>query len=202
MFNTSEYLPKLKEFEGSVPYMYLDTAGNVTVGVGNLLPDSAAARKLPFEWPPDPSAEPPVAAARPATADEIQADFDTVSKQPPGRGLHYYQQVTRLRLPEAAIDAVLESRVAEFSASLTASFPDFTLYPEGVCAALFDMAFNLGLHKLTSGFPTFTNAVRARDWTTAARECRRGGIGERRNVWTRAQFEQAAGTAQAAAGGR
>ena len=40
MLNTTTYLPKLKEFEGSIPYMYLDTTSNVTVGVGNMLPSA------------------------------------------------------------------------------------------------------------------------------------------------------------------
>jgi GH24 family phage-related lysozyme (muramidase) len=54
MLDTATYLPKLKVFEGSVPYMYLDTTGNVTVGVGKMLPNAAAAQKLGFIRRPDP----------------------------------------------------------------------------------------------------------------------------------------------------
>ena len=37
-------LEKLKEFEGCVPWMYRDTVGKVTVGVGLMLPDVEAAQ--------------------------------------------------------------------------------------------------------------------------------------------------------------
>ena len=39
---------KLFEYEGNVPHMYLDTKGFVTVGVGHLLKDVEAAKKMPF----------------------------------------------------------------------------------------------------------------------------------------------------------
>jgi len=42
-------LAQLKTFEGCVPWMYRDTAGKVTVGVGLMLPDAAAACALPFQ---------------------------------------------------------------------------------------------------------------------------------------------------------
>jgi GH24 family phage-related lysozyme (muramidase) len=38
----------LKQFEGCVPWMYRDTVGKVTVGVGLMLPDVRAAQALPF----------------------------------------------------------------------------------------------------------------------------------------------------------
>jgi len=41
-------LEKLKEFEGSVPWMYRDTVGKVTVGVGFMLPNAEAAQALAF----------------------------------------------------------------------------------------------------------------------------------------------------------
>lgn len=80
----------------------------------------------------------------------------------------------------------------QFTVSLTASFPDFNAYPAEACAALFDMAYNLGIGGLTSKFPTFCKAVKDKDWATAAQQCERGGIGDARNAWTKAQFEKAA----------
>ena len=58
MFNSIVYLPKLKEFEGAIPYMYLDTGGNVTVGVGNLLASANDAKQLGFVRRADPAAKP------------------------------------------------------------------------------------------------------------------------------------------------
>ena len=39
---------KLFQYEGKIPHMYLDTKGYVTVGIGHLLKDVAAAQKVPF----------------------------------------------------------------------------------------------------------------------------------------------------------
>ena len=200
MLNTNTYFPQLKIFEGSISFMYVDSTGNVTVGVGNMLPNAAAAQNLAFQRRADPTAAPPITAARSATAAEILSDFNNVARQAQGQRAGFYKQFTKLDLPETAIDALLQTRVTEFSTGLTAVFPDFDDYPEQVCAALFDMAFNLGLTKLTTEFPKFCAAVKRRDWATASAECRRIGIQESRNTWTKTQFEQAAtaGNAQAA----
>lgn len=184
MLDKTSYLPKLKEFEGVFSYMYVDTTGNVTVGVGNLLANAAAAQALAFIR----RATPAVA----ASAAEIQAEFDQVSQQTPGRMAPFYKQFTTLDLPTSVIDALLDSRVDEFTTALCRSFPDYNSYPAPACAALFDMAFNLGLGKLTSGFPHFCAAVKSKDWNTAADQSKRGGIGDSRNAWTKAQLQAAA----------
>jgi len=195
MLDTTKYLPKLKVFEGNFSYMYLDTVGNVTVGVGEMLPNAAAAQKLAFVRRADPTAKPPVLPG-PATADEIKADYDNVKKQSAGKLATYYKQFTKLDLPDSVIDSLLNAEVFQFTVSLTASFPDFNSYPAEACAALFDMAYNLGLGKLTSEFPTFCKAVKDKDWATAAKQCKRGGISDDRNDWTKAQFEKVAAAAQ------
>ena len=175
--------------------MYLDTADNVTVGVGQLLPNVEAAQKLAFVLRA--SANPPVV-ARPATGDEIRADFENVSQQPGGRAATFYKQFTSLDLPDSAIDAVLEAKVEEITKQLSVAFPDFNSYPTEACAAILDMGYNLGVEKLTTAFPSFSRAVQARDWATAARECERRGPGRDRNNWTKAQLENAAATGRAA----
>lgn len=195
MLDTTTYLPKLKEFEGNVGYMYLDTGGNVTVGVGEMLPNAAAAQKFAFVRRADATAKPPVLPG-PATADEIKADFDNVKQQAAAKAAEYYKQFTKLDLPQSVIDSTVSSEVFQFTVGLTARFPEFPLYPAEACAALFDMAYNLGLSKLTSQFPTFCKAVKDKDWATAAKECKRGGIPDDRNDWTKAQFEKAAAAAQ------
>src|SRR5436305_14556917 len=115
---SSTALPKLKEFEGTIRFMYVDSTGNVTVGVGTLLANAAAAQKLTFQRRPDPTAIPPITLARPATAAEILADFNNVARQPQGQAADSYRKFTKLDMPEAAIDALLESRVKEFCVGL------------------------------------------------------------------------------------
>jgi len=190
MLDTSTYLPQLTNFEGSVPYMYVDTAANVTVGVGNLLANIASAQALAFVVRPTDGSDPSLAPA--ATPDQIAADFANVIAQPKGENYPYYEPYTTILLPEAAIQALLLSRVQGFTTELIGAFPDFNAYPDEACAALFDMAFNLGLEGLLTKFPHFTQAVRNQDWATAAAQCTRGGIQASRNAWTAAQFQAAA----------
>jgi GH24 family phage-related lysozyme (muramidase) len=195
MLDTTTYLPILTGFEGSVPWMYLDTAANVTVGVGNLLANVAEAQALAFVVRPADGSDPAQAPA--ATPDQIETDFNAVSAQPKGQNFHYYQQFTALVLPDAAIQALLLNRVQGFVAQLTGAFLEFNAYPAPACAAIFDMAFNLGLGGLLRGFPHFTQAVRSQDWATAAAQCTRGGIQPSRNAWTAAQFQLAASSSDA-----
>jgi len=175
--------------------MYLDTAANVTVGVGNLLANIGAAQALAFVVRPTDGSDPEQAPA--ATPDQIATDFSNVSAQPKGQNFRDYQQFTSLILPDATIQSLLLSRVQAFVAQLTGAFPDFNAYPAPACAALVDMTYNLGLNGLLTKFPHFTQAVRNQDWSTAATQCTRGGIQPSRNAWTVAQFQQAANSGRA-----
>ena len=75
-----QFLAKLEFFEGSIPWMYRDTVGKVTVGVGVMLPDAPAATALPFKI-----------AGHPASATEIAAEFARVDAIPMGREANFYR---------------------------------------------------------------------------------------------------------------
>ena len=206
MFNSIVYLPKLKEFEGAIPYMYLDTGGNVTVGVGNLVASAtdATAAWLRFQARrPQRQTAGDRTRARNRYRDSGRTSRQSSNKQATeGRIASYYRQFTKLDLPDAIITSLLSGRVTEFKAKLVAAFPDFDTYPDGVCAGLFDMGFNLGVAGLTSKFPTFCKAVKDKDWATAAKECHRAApVNDDRNDWTKAQFDKAAADAKAAPAG-
>ncbi|MFV6584479.1 hypothetical protein ACNPHE_24885 [Klebsiella pneumoniae] len=64
-------------------------------------------------------------------------------------------------------------------------------FPNEGKTALVDMGFNLGINKLKSGFPNFNAAINRGDWTAAADESHRTGIGDKRNNDTKAQLQQA-----------
>ena len=185
-------LPSLKRSEGSVPYMYLDTAGLVTVGVGNMLKDVAAAQALAFV---------DRKTRKKATKEQIKTDYETVKKQTKGRLYTFYKTHTKLDLPQTEIDRLLNKRIEEFLKLLKGKFPDFDKYPLDAEEALFDMGFNLGVAKLMSEFPKFVKAVKDQDWDTAAAQCKRGGIGETRNKHTKELFEKAAKADTATAAG-
>jgi GH24 family phage-related lysozyme (muramidase) len=193
MLDTVTYLPQLKLFEGVYTYMYEDTGGNVTVGVGFMLPSAAAAQKLPFVRRPNLVLRQPVLPG-PATAAEIQTDFDNVDKQKYGKGYAagYYRQFTKLDLPIDAINRLLDAKVRDFLLQIVASFPGYNSWPSSACAAVFDMAYNLGIQIFTTQFSQLCKAIRDKNWATAAAQCHRRNIPETRNAWTKTQFAKAA----------
>ena len=184
-------LAKLEHFEGSIPWMYLDTVGKVTVGVGLMLPDTAAAQRLPF-----------TSTAGPATTIEIAAEFSRVQAMPMGRPAQFYHHPAALQLAQAEIDSLLRTVLLGFEGELRAALPAYDSYPQGAKLALLDMAYNLGPAGLLHGYPHLINAVRDNNWAQAAAACFRHGPGAERNQWTRLMFlSGTVGTIQASADG-
>jgi GH24 family phage-related lysozyme (muramidase) len=172
-----EALAKLEQFEGSVAWMYRDTVGKVTVGVGMLLPDADAACRLPF-----------LLLDEPASESEIRAEFARVDSLPMGRPSLFYRSTHGPELEKNAIDSMLRQVVQGFEAELGASLPGWESFPDGVKLALLDMAYNLGPRGLLQGYPRLMHAVRTGAWVQAAAECYRKGPGAARNEWTRQMF--------------
>jgi GH24 family phage-related lysozyme (muramidase) len=182
-------LTKLKEFEGCVPWMYRDTVGKVTVGVGLMLPDAIAAQALPF-----------FLGSRPATPEEIAAEYARVDAMTLGRASSFYRTPASLELPQQTIDAKLSSVLKSFDGDLRTEFPHYDSLPDGVKMALLDMIYNLGPAGLFKGFPHLVAAVQSGAWAQAAEHCMRRGPDSARNNWTRQQFLSAViGTIQAEA---
>ena len=172
-------LAKLEWFEGSIPWMYLDTRGKVTVGVGLMLPDAAAAQKLPF-----------FIGTHAATADEISAEFARVDAMPMGRPALFYRHQNGPELEKAEIDSLLRTVLLGFEGELRAALPGYDGFPDSVKLALLDMAYNLGPAGLLHGYPNFIRAVEAGNWSQAAAHCFRHGPGAARNQWTQQMFLQ------------
>jgi GH24 family phage-related lysozyme (muramidase) len=173
----------LVPYEGNVSHLYLDTAGKVTVGIGNLLPTAAAAKVLGFVHR---------ITNAPATVAEIQTDFDSVSKQAGARPAAYYRRFTSLDLPPLDIDKLFAVRVAEFQSQLLTSYPRWDGYPPSAQLALLDMAFNLGTFALKNRWPNLNRAIDAQDWAQAANHCIRPQSHAARNDATVALFRKAA----------
>jgi GH24 family phage-related lysozyme (muramidase) len=170
-------LAKLKEFEGSVPWMYRDTVGKVTVGVGLMLPDAKAAQALPF-----------MMGTRPATPAETAAEFARVNAMAMGHPAAFYKTPASVELTQQTIDAKLSSVLQGFETDLRTEFPHFDSLPDGVKMALLDMVYNLGPQGLFHGFPHLISAIQTGNWSLAADNCTRRGPAPSRNDWTRQQF--------------
>ncbi|MFL0809743.1 MAG: hypothetical protein K6L76_04955 [Agarilytica sp.] len=175
----------LEKYEGKIEHMYLDTKGYVTVGVGHLLKDVAAAQKLNLIQQKG---------GKKATAADIKADYDAVKKQPMGLFAALYKQHTKLKLSAADIDALTDKHIDSFEKELNIIYgvSEFTAFPSEVRLALFDMIFNLGMPKLRNGFPTMNKHIKAKDWAAAAGESSRKGIAKARNQYVEDLFLKAA----------
>lgn len=175
-----ELKKRLREHEGVIPHMYLDTLGYVTAAVGHLLPTAPAAAALPFRR----------SDGAPATPEEIEKEFEVVKALEPARLPSYYEARTKLRLASDAIAAVLDQDVAAMSKALVSLLPGFAQFPETAQEALLDMAFQLGPAGLVDKFPHLIAAVKARDWSGCAVHCHRAGIQEWRNTATADLFRR------------
>lgn len=177
----------LKFSEGNIPHMYLDTVGKVTVGVGNMMPTAADAKKLKFVNR---------VTGKEATAEEIQADFDAVSKRTKGLLAHNYKSDTKLDLPSIEVDKLLDARIEDFKRKLADKFPDFSTYPQAVQFALLDMAFNVGVNGLVTKFPKFTQAIKDKKWAEAAKQSNRPQVASSRNAAVKGWLNGAAEAAK------
>lgn len=178
-------LAHLEIFEGTVPWMYLDTKGFVTVGVGELLANAAKAETLAFL---DPDGEA-------STQDAILDEFNRVAALTPARVSAFYRSPTSPVLPHGAIDALLMNHLNLFDGQLAARFPDYAGFPDPAKLGLLDMIYNLGQVALFQHFPHFMAAVDKQDWLGAAANCHRVGPSQARNDWTQQQFLAAAAAA-------
>lgn len=182
----------LMTYEGAVDHMYLDTRGNVTVGVGHLIRSAQDAQQLPFHKRNDTQ----------ATASEIQDEFESLRKLPYGQAhsAGYYSGFAQLRLRQSSIDSLTDTHIQSFEVELKRLYPAFDSYPTEARLALFDMIFNLGMTRLRALFPRFNQAVLAQDSSVAARECNRPGIQVSRNRYVQELFARAAAASAAVEG--
>jgi hypothetical protein len=148
--------------EGLIPFMYLDSLKSlVTAGPGIMLPSAAAAQALTWDKPS------PV----------VTADFARVRAQAPndrGWAAQHYAQFSSCRLAPAFMRQAFDTRCRTICHVLEGYFPDLYDYPEGALVAMVDLAYNVGVGALCTGWPGFKSAVRARDWARAAKESHRG----------------------------
>jgi GH24 family phage-related lysozyme (muramidase) len=182
----TSFTADIRHWEGSVPWLYLDTRGFVTVAVGNLLSTASAAMALPFVVDRN-------GTTVPAFSHEINDDYARVSRMSPGLSARAYRSPSSPILLDEDIDILLNRRLtSEFLPGLERMYPGFDRFPRPAQSALLDLAFNLGLGGLGK-FHRLGAAVARRDWDTAAIQSSRRTSRPERNEWTAAKFRHAAG---------
>src|SRR6185295_93304 len=173
----------LEKFEGRTDYLYQDSRGFVTIGVGNLVatPDDCA--RLPLYTPHAANGARLSGFMTPATESQKRAAWANVHGCPPGRREMYYANATTVRMLDADIDALAVSRLEhEFLPGLRKLYEGFDDLPHSAQSALVDMIFNLGVAGLAK-FHHLQAAVRLRDWQLAALSCHVSTCRKERNDW-------------------
>lgn len=148
-------------FEGVVPYLYADVRGLVTVGVGNLVDPVQYACQLPFRRPDGTL----------ATRDEIVADFHAVKSDPSMAKLGHRAaaKVTKLRLLEEDIRQLVDRKLTQMDAHLSARWRAYRDWNADAQLAVLSMAWALGpgFH-----FPIFEAFIKAGEFLLASEECK------------------------------
>jgi len=192
------YCAKVRDWEGNVTYLYLDSdnPANPTTGNGYLVPSLEVSQTLAW-LASDGSA---------ATAEQIAADWARVAALPGNRLASFYRCAESLLLAQASVDALTLGKVQGFDSDLRKMIPAYDTFPDSAKIGLLDMAMNLGIGRpAQNGRPAtglhayqhFLAAVNANppDWNTAAAQCGRNTANPAfaaRNAWTAEQFQAAA----------
>lgn len=176
-------LAMLKSYEGNYSYMYSDSRGYVTVGVGFLLNTASDATRFRF-WKRNDKG-----LAIEATSDEIKQEWSNIHSKPARHKASYYRQFTTMWMADTDINAELQKIVGQFEAQAKDMFSDWDKFPIPAQLALLDMLYNLGS---LSAFPQLVESAKQHDWEACAKECHRSGPSPQRNSGTRNRFVQAA----------
>ena len=181
------FLQHLKStgIEEYVPYMYLDKKGNVTAGIGHLIPDADAATRLPFT-----NRDPILPLMDPHTVNAFNKVKNSGLK---GAAAPRFKNLIHIFISEPdAVDLALKD-MDDFLNIIRSSgyFPDFDSYPVLAKMGLLDLVYNAGARKTIIKYPRFTAAVRRRNWKQAGVEQRDGRTSSRADI-AQAWFNRAA----------
>ncbi len=183
---------RLRRHEGWVNHMYLDTKGNVTVGVGFLLPRSSEVGFYSWRTKDRSKGSVPLAYAK--------VEWNTVNRLPYGQGIKAstFDKKTTIELSDATIGSVLTKKLATLRDDLRRVFAldseddegniiargvDFDELPTTVQEAMLDLGWNVKGFQEANVFPKMKIAIKRGDWRTAAVESHRATpIPETRNA--------------------
>jgi len=167
---SNQIIDYLTSFEAFVPWMYLDSLGLVTTGIGNLLdPYSTYGKKVSFSRRSDGGR---------ATDAEVKAEFDMVKSKAvagghaPQAGFQSYkafESITKLRASKEDVDAAVRTALKAHEAAAVQYFGrDFTTLPADVQVVLVQMSYAGGLKSRQGQLAPFLRKrdfIGARDYT-------------------------------------
>lgn len=168
---------KLIEFEAPLNFMYLDTKGLVTVGIGHQIFSAEDAQQIPFLDK----------AGKPVPKVEIRRQYEFLKNSfLPNYKAISYQKLTNIHISEDTMANLMDANLQDIDRQLKLLFHGFDNYPSNIRLVLFDMAYNGGVNKLRIGYPKFIEAIRKGNWRAAADEShRKWPIRESRNQYVK-----------------
>lgn len=179
---------KLADYEGYIKHIYIDTLGNMTIGVGHLLSTKYSVSGITLYKTQN------KALTQPATLQEKMDEYDIIKKLSWGTTItaKSFEKHSTLVMKNSDIDFLTNKHIDSFYTDLKNSYTkekgypnNFEKYEYNLQLALFDMIFNLGATKLRNGFPNFHSAFKAHDYKKMAIESHRSGINNDRNNYVR-----------------
>lgn len=175
----TDYFGDLSAHEGVCTWLYCDSRGYVTTGIGNLVATSDVCEAMPWMH----------LSGEPVGQDEPNRAYHLVlSAFDASKSAQFYAGLTSIRLTEAYVTDLVGRRLhGEFIPGVVRLCPRFESFPLPARRALIDMAYNLGVGGL-GRFRRLIGACSAGDWATAAAECHRATCRESRNLWTSQMF--------------
>jgi hypothetical protein len=147
--------------EGFCTWMYPDVKGLISTGVGNLIDPYQYAKALPWKRP-DGSLAPKL---------EIEQEWNrlkAMDKKVWQYGGGWFKNHTTLRLTEADVRKLVESKADQMAAHLKMRFKDWDTYPADAQLGMMSMAWGLGP---AFNYPKFQAHLKLREWEGCALEC-------------------------------
>lgn len=177
----------IKGWEGAEEKLYLDHLGNPTIGIGFMIPNAEQAKTYPFYKKEGEEF------TRHATSDEIESVFETVKKQPFGKGYSKtkYSKLTDIGMKEEDMTPRFKAKLRSSADRLEDKFPDFSNKPKDIQFGLLDMEYNMNnnfqreiINQKTNekkGWPGLFDAYDANDYKEMARQSHRRDVQDERN---------------------
>lgn len=158
--------------EGKLNRMYVDIDGWVTTGMGNKIDPLRDALGLPWLL---------MSSGAPATRAEVTAAWNAVKNDARARKEGWPRAfalaANNVYLSDAAVDALILSRLSENDRLLRKRFAEFEEWPADAQLAVHSMVWAMGAGRLFASFPKCCRALERGDFAAAANECRMTGGG-------------------------
>lgn len=177
----------LRDSEGVIDYLYQDSLGKVTIGIGNLIKNIDDMTRI------DLLTHEGIKASEQQKREAYTRVYNAPGYRSDGRPLAapYYKKYSKPRMTCAEIKKQLSTSVLKFYNEIKIIFPCFDTFPHEAKLACMDMLFNLGMTALNSKWPRFKSAVKKRNWQEAAVQSYRYQLSKRRNSDIRLLFLKA-----------